>query len=495
MSLLRAAALAALLALVGAPALAQPIALRGGDGSRAFSVARQVLERGTYLRIDRDTTLGPDFRHVGDVVVYDTEVRLEGTIEGTVVVLNGSLFIRPRSRVTGPIAVLGGGAFGSELAEHGEILETSPGTFVSLADGGVTVEGASDEAFVQFNPVKPLISFRPSLPTYDRVNGVTATGGVRLRPQRRDDRPVLDAWVSVFGDREALGGGARLDAPVGEGIVVTAEASRGTRTNDGWQRGDLENTVSTLVFQNDYRDYWESDRYSVTVGRPLRTPLIAGETWLGPRVGVMRSDDRSLRARDVWALFDDADAVRPNTPIDEGTITSVFGGAELHRVGSRSRLRLDAQVEHAVGGDFDFTQLTVDGRYQTVALFRHELRVSWHALAALGSDDPPAQREALLGGRGTIPTLSIGALRGHDLGWVETTYSIPVPAITLPIAGEPLIDLVHVAGSAWRGGASPDWTQNVGVGVRTSVFLLQAFVNPADDDLEPIFVFGFTLPR
>ncbi|HEX8432203.1 MAG TPA: hypothetical protein VF625_13025, partial [Longimicrobium sp.] len=253
---------ALLLTLAAVPLRAQDGPLRGDDRSRAADLAREVLARGSYLRIDRDTILPASFAAPGDVVIYDAEVRLEGSVAGSVVVLGGHLYLRPGSRVGGPIAVLDGGVYPSARSEHVAILEGNPSTRVAVTPGAPPRDTTlAAEAVGPPFPARFGVSTSP-YPTYDRVNGVTATvGGIyRLSPDERGG--TVSAFASYrFRQDNHIGGGVRLDLPLRfQSTRLTLEASRATRTNDAWLRNDFTNTLSSLVLGNDYRDYYDADR-------------------------------------------------------------------------------------------------------------------------------------------------------------------------------------------------------------------------------------------
>ncbi|HEX8242953.1 MAG TPA: hypothetical protein VF541_05650, partial [Longimicrobium sp.] len=169
-----ALAAAALLALLARPLAAQEITIAGDDRSPAAQLAREILARGTYLRFDRDTVLPASFHAPADVVIYDADVRLEGQIDGSVAVIGGDFFIRPRAVVRGQIANVGGGVYTSALASTGRVLETSPGTQVAIAGDSAVEDTSAYAARIIAAPRPSVVGFqlRP-LPTYDRVNGVT----------------------------------------------------------------------------------------------------------------------------------------------------------------------------------------------------------------------------------------------------------------------------------------------------------------------------------
>jgi hypothetical protein len=166
--------LALLLAAVGiTTAEGQAVRVAGGEGERAVRIANQVLARGEYQLIDRDTILGPEYANPGDLVVWDATVRLEGTVDGSVVVVGGRFHVRPNARVGGPIATIRGLALPSGLASVGEIVELTPGQAVLIE--------RTTEAFVVtvVPPPRPPAVGVPGFwgirgLAYDRVNGISA---------------------------------------------------------------------------------------------------------------------------------------------------------------------------------------------------------------------------------------------------------------------------------------------------------------------------------
>lgn len=501
----RVVPLAALALLLGAGAPpraeAQEIRIRGDDRSRAADLAREVLARGTYLRIDRDTILDSLFRAPADLVVYDAEVRLEGRVAGTVVILGGDLWLRPSARVAGPIAVIDGGVYPSALAEYGEIFQSNPSTVVDpdsvVIEGGDTVYVAGVDA-----PDPPArLSFAPPVTplTYDRVNHVTGSLGLTYLVTRGERGSRASAWVSYRQNNpDHWGGGARLDflTPY-QDVRLVAEASRGTRTNDEWIRGALSNSISVATFGRDYRDYYDSDRLSLFLTRPLAKPLIATETWLGPRLGMIVEESRSLEAEEPWSIFETRDRDRENPPIDEGTLVSAVAGTSLHWRGRTSSFDGDAQVEQGLGGlgDFTFTQVLGTGRYRTFTFRAQSLEVYFRGMAALGADDAPRQRWGILGGPGTLATREIGGFRGDHLAFVESSYLVPLGMVQVPYLGVPSFELYHAAGAAWVGDEVPDWVQNVGAGLRFRLFRALVVVDPSDPDRTPELFIAASIPR
>ena len=498
---LRTTALAAavLLALLARPLAAQQeIHISGDDQSPGAQLAREILGRRNYLRFDRDTVLPATFHAPGDVVVYDADVRLEGQIDGSVAVIGGDFFIRPRAVVRGDIANVGGGVYTSALATTGRIVETKPGTQVALSGDSAAADTSEYSATIIAPPRPSVIGFslRP-LPTYDRVNGVTLTLPVRVLLARNDSGPRIDAWASYrFHNPDKPGGGVRVTVPLGfQNVRASVEASRATRTNDAWQRGDLSNSLSLLLSGRDYRDYYDADVLRAMVFRPIGKPLIAGESWLNPMAGVQWSADRSLRAKHVFSVMHSLDADRPNPPVLAGHILSAFAGAEVRLVGRLSQLNADAQVERSIPGssDADFTQLVGEATYTATAFRTHQLSVYLRGVTPFGSDAPP-QRFEILGGPATIPTLAVGQYRGDHLAFVDGRYSVPLP-LQVPFLGVPSAQLAYVAGAAWTGPDVPRWTQNIGYGLAFRFASLLLYTDPTTGLGKSRLVFTLSIPR
>lgn len=486
---------AVLLALPAGPVRAQEVRISGDDRSPAAQLAREILARNNYVRIDRDTTLPADFRAPGDLVIYDAEVRLEGAVEGSVAVFNGQLFIRPRSRIGGDIAIIGGDVYTSALATTGRILYPDPRSQVALAED--SAGGRPGE--VRLTPPRPrrFVTFLPRpYPSYDRVNGLTASLGARFLLARTDSGPRVDAWVSYRQENpDHLGGGARVDLPVGtQNLRVVGEASRATRTNDAWIIDDLSNSVTFGIRGNDYRDYYDADRASLLLTRPVGKPLIAGESWLSPRVGVQWERARSLQTQDVPTLFEGENKDRVNPPVLEGEIVSALAGADLRWQGRISGFTGGAHLEYAIPGasDAEFAQVIVNGRYTTTAFRTHVVDVYFRGMVPVSGDSAPPQRFGILGGSGTLPTLEVGEFRGDHLAFIEAVYAVPIHWIELPYLGIPNIEALYATGAAWTGDM-PEWVQNPGVGLAFTLARVRYYIDPATDKSR--LSFSFSIPR
>jgi len=467
----------------------------GESRDAAVTTALGVIERDEFVLIDRDTVLDAGVDLGRDVVIIRARVVLEGRIAGAVVVAGGEFFTRPGASLTGPVAVIGSGAaLLSGLAESGTVIEQDPRVFVSL---GRTPTGYS---FTITSPEPPSTLRLPGFygfapPTYDRVNGLSVIWRPDLGFGGGDT-----ATVAFRGSLAARAARRRVDGVLeasyrpGSRSLISARAGRTTLTADSWIRGDLANSLSTLVKGSDVRDYFESDVAAVSIRRLPPPPLIEGEGFVAPGVTLRISRDRSLKAREAWSLM--GDAYRENPMIDEGVLASVVGRAEAGWRGGRVSFNSEAGIEWGLPGpgDFEFIQLSSTVSW-TADLFRgHRLGFAGHALVPLGDGEVPRQRWSFVGGPGTLPTFPTAWRRGDHLLFVNTVYLIPVPRIRLPIAGRPSIRLEYLAGSAWStGDPMPRLAQNVGAGIQFLVFKGMVYANPSADPVRGEISFGAQL--
>ena len=144
--------------------------------AQAEAVLRQVLERDRYTVLDRDTVLAADDVIVGDVILVAASLRVEGRIHGDLVGVQSDIFARPGGRIDGTVAVLGGGLYGSSMAELGErpiVASIYAYRVESRGEGSYLITAPGAQARVALPGLYGL-----QAPGYDRVNALTIEAGV-----------------------------------------------------------------------------------------------------------------------------------------------------------------------------------------------------------------------------------------------------------------------------------------------------------------------------
>ncbi len=501
-SVLLCAALWLPLAHIPSAAQVPPVVIEGSDDYRAVRIARAILARGSYTVISGDTVLPPTFQTAGDLVITSGDVRLEGVVGGEVAVLGGGLFVRPGASVGGRIAVVGGGVYPSGLATVGEIVRLPPGTRASepAPPAAAATAPASPVRVVVESPsavrFEPLGFFGLLAPEYDRVNGVTVTGAVRWSIRTRGGEATVAPSLSYYSARGEIGGGATAAIPVYPTVSLELDAGRTVATNDRWVRGDILNTLASLTFANDLRDYYETDLARATLRRALQDPVLEGEFKLIPFVAGQVERDRPLRARMPWSLFGDDEDWRGNLQVPELTLGTVTAGTAARWKGGTTSFEGELSLEQAVYSSDErlFTQLAGDGLWTMSGLASTDaLSVSAHLSGSFGRT-APRQRWSFVGGVTTLPTTDPAIERGDNVVFVRSVYARELPSVVLPVVGIPTAELIHAIGTAWtRGGPGPGWRQNLGAGLRLAVVEAAFYLDPADTSSNR-FIVGLSVP-
>lgn len=483
--------LLALLIGFAAPAMAQRVELSGRGEASTDEILKQFIQGGGFTLVARDTLLARDDTLEGPVLAAGATLRIEGVIRGDLLIVDSNVFLRPSARVLGGVTNIAGGYYPSEQATvAGETIDLPDAPYdVVRIDDGVRITGTRRRSMLELDGFRGL-----HIPEYDRVDGVTlGVGGGYYPPQLDEVEPFLHGEVEYHSQRGAWGGGGELEL-IREPYSLRFGGERVTPTNDAWIRGALLNSLSFLVLENDYRNYYEADRYFAAFERKFGTEANAFTVGLTGQI----ENARSLRAGNPWTVFSH-DTIRPNPPIDDGRITSLILGlrADIDRPNGRARIAGDVEAGgKAVDGDFSFAMFALYGNTAVPAIANHTLFVKWMFQAPLGTDSLPRQRWRLLGGSGTLYTFDVGEFLGDRVVFTTTEYIIPAPSrLRIPVLGVPSLDLLYAAGMAWPQGGDSKLEQNIGIGVRFPLVFARLITNPrnARDDLQ--FDVGLTTPR
>lgn len=473
----RGLVLAALLALWPAPGFGQTVVFTGRGDVDLDPRLERFLARRDYLLVTRDTLIAASDSVPRSVLVAGATFTLEGAVAGDLVAVDANVFLRPSARVHGDVVNLGGGLYPSALARVGGVVVDEP-----LAPYSIVVDG--DEVRIRGEAVSSVVElggvygFEP--PTYDRVDAVGLRWGAGLRlPPVGTVRPRLGGWIGYASGRGALNGGLGLEARHGRTRVALGAEER-TATRDAWIRGDLRNSLAFAVKGNDQRNYYEAEVGYAEVARELGRYGLSGAA----QVRAQLERGKSLGAGSPWVLLD-GDEIRPNPPIDDGTIASLILGLDGSWIGRFAALQAGVEVEIAetvLGGDFRFGSFLAHGAWGMDALANHMLRVEWRFQGPLpGTTSLPRQRWSFVGGSGTLPTFGTARFRGDRLVFVETKYIVPLPQrVAVPIVGPPDLMFVHTFGMAWTEGDRRDLEQNLEIRLEFFAPYVRVVTNPAD---------------
>ena len=511
--LLAAALLAAACAALAPPGAEAQVRFRGVGDPDLDAMLLRLIADGEYRLVTSDTTLALGDTLQGPVLVLRARFSIAGHVEGELVAVDANVFVRPTGSISGDAWNLGGGYYPSDQATvAGRVRDHPLAPYRVERDRDLyIVRGfAHEAAFI------PDGLYGLSLPTYDRVDGLSVPVGARfVLPPWGRVRPTIGGRVVYRSERGEWDGGGYLDLARGRARLRLG-AERATATPDRWIRGDLVNSAAFLFAGNDLRDYYRSDR----VYARLELRRGSGDWVVTPFLEGQREDAGRLRAGDPWTLFE-PDSVRPNRVVVPAPVVSGLIGVDAAWTTEQSRFAFAAELEvgapaeeessppvceppfacplatagavDALGllfGDADtFTRVTVDGEWESPALADHTLRAGWHLQTPIGGDALPLRRWSHVGGPATIPTLGDAERQGDRVVLVRTGYGVPVP-LAIPILGPPEVELVHVFGGAWSLGGDDSLDQNLGLRLRFSLGWVRVMTDPTDFGEDVVFDFG-----
>jgi hypothetical protein len=437
----------------------------------------ETFLEGDYVLLEADTVLGPEARIDGNLLVLEADVRISGTITGDVTAVGADLFLRPGAKIEGDILSLGGGLYSSSRAEvAGDVtwrpndvylVQRDEGTIRILPVRGVpetlTLHGLSGILF----------------PRYQRVDEWTLGLGATVRHVEWDWQPSIEARVRLKTERGDLEGTLRHSWVPTSSLQFGVEAERTTRTNEGWVRGDIANSLSFFFAGDDFRNYYEADRAALFL-RGTRTAR------LSPIVEIEWEKARSLEASDQFVAFA-SDAAVPNPAIDAGEVVSARLGLELRRRTAETRLRTLAILEAAdssTAGDFSYVFGELSASWAGPALIGHGVEAFFLLRGSL-SGTLPRQRWTSVGGLATLPRLPLLSERGARFAYGQVTYLIPIDRFRVGLLGPPRVFLRAASGAAWNPGEEAGFETNLIAGVRMFVFELAVAADPGASDLDP----------
>jgi hypothetical protein len=468
----------------------------------------QILERalaGPHVLVlpSRERAMLPrDSTYRSTVIVLGREAAVEGAVTGDVIVVGGDLHIHPHATVNGQAIAIGGAVYESAMATiSGGSLSFRDFTYdVMEAPGGFELRYRS---FTN-RPTRAFTlpgMFGLRVPAYDRSNGLSISlsplvavpgtpllvePGVTYRSQRGAFDPATTAKV-LFNSRTTLRVGV----------------ARATFTNDAWIWPDLMNSATTFVFGADTRNYYRATRADMSLSRQREwsagtLTFVVGGIW--ERAESARPD--SSAEGGPWSIHGRRgrlNMLRPNPPIDSGTIISGLVGARmnLNQGDITSRLALDIEaggISPLSAGTRSFLQATFDGTIVFPTFGTQSLRFDGHMVASasggsfadrvstVGTTVPvgaPRQRWAYVGGWGSIPTLDLLSRGGDELIYLDGRYNIPIDRLQLPYVGAPIVTLRNVLGGAdvqrW-----PSLAQATGVRLSLAAVYVEYLIDPAN---------------
>lgn len=282
---------------------------------------------------------------VGNVVIRNGPAFIAGRVEGTVLILNGTVTLDSAARVTGDLIVIGGTVQGARESVARSIqLYAEPLPYRLVGDTLVHAPDLARRFSLAARYVFGRGTSRTSLVlatggTYNRVEGLPIVAGPTVDlallhgvTLRGGAMGVFRTARSISGECCDLGYNVRAELRLGDrrpvsltfrGFdLVTPVEDWGLHANEaGWE---------AFLVRRDYRDYYRDNGVGIRLGWQAEAPLALG-------LELRREHQGTLSARDPWTLSRTGRPWRPNPPIDNGHFTTVTPSVTLDTRNDRSQ--------------------------------------------------------------------------------------------------------------------------------------------------------------
>ena len=460
---------------------------KGGPGAGGRSLEAAFSRPHTVLYERWNTPLLSGRAYPTSVIVLNSDVTVEGTVQGDVVVINGSLHLMGTAHVEGNLLAFGGNIYdatGAVVTGRRDAFPAARYDTVRTARGlGLVYRGPpaiGKEIFV----LPGFYGF--PIPLYDRVDGLSIGWGPEL--QLGDSALTVSPSVLYRSNLGAWDGAITVAGHL-SGAFVKLTWERTTSSNDTWIQHDFANSFMVLCCGKDFRNYWRSDLAEGRIGFAWSDTAHFISLWTGAR-----SDDASsVAAGGPWGITGTSSVnsmYRPNPAVLPGKIQSWLAGIQ-GKLDDALRLDVDVQVEvpFASPGDLKFTQIVADigARYEITPV--QHLIGRFHSITTVGDTAPP-QRYGYLGGAGSVLTLPLLGVGGDQLVFFEGDYRYTLDGIHIPYTTAPSIAIAYTAGAAGVG-KLPRFTQNIGARLEVKPFRLDFFVDPSSGETRTMLLFWF----
>jgi hypothetical protein len=440
------------------------------DPEMPFALERIIdigVEAPGVTILSGDTTIGESQAVGGPLIHLGGTLVLEGAVDGDVTAVASEVTLKPSARIAGNLTVVGGRYFGTTMAEVG-------GTIIWMREERVAVTGEPSRVFVDYDPPPgPGFPIEPKgiagvvIHGYNGVDGLSFGLEAGLVQRKNRPRTELSGGPVFRSERDDVGWrvAAVRELPGAGAITVGADAYRVTASPEAWHRGNLGNSLASLVFADDDRTYHERTGYEIWVEKsfPLTAITVRG-SW--------RDDDfESLRSRDPFALFGEDKDWRENPPVDEGSGRALAARFTWDRRNDPSFATrgtwAEGRFEHwGFGGDFAFDWAQGQARafvpIPTSAGSFVALRVMGGGRLG-GADTLAPQFLYRLGGGSTVPGYDAlnALLTGDRMAFATAT-------VHQALGGRGwrwyLVGLAS-AGDAWFEGQDVEWNAGFGAGL------------------------------
>ena len=274
----------------------------GGKACGAKGLSRREREQAQALynapATRRETapfTLARDSVLRGSLAVIGGPVRIAGTIDGALLVIDGDVEFTSTATVTGDVAVLGGRVTGTDSARIGALRVEMDSVRYALDAGTLHLEAPFDEIWrlIGRGEQRQAVGVRLALMhTYNRVEGLPIEFGPRVRYRTGAGTLAADLFgIFRTGSRlewngNNVGHDARVELRFGrnEHFTVGGRLFDVVAPVEDWQLSSVEVGLASFIGHSDYRDYFDRHgggaMFTYRDGRAFRATIeLTDELW------------------------------------------------------------------------------------------------------------------------------------------------------------------------------------------------------------------------
>ncbi|MES2304399.1 MAG: BamA/TamA family outer membrane protein [Gemmatimonadota bacterium] len=300
-------------------------------GAAPDSVLTRIINRfndPATTRLEGKLDLAPGASMAGTLALYGNLARIQGTVHGSVIILNGDLRISATGRVEGDIIVVGGRltvAVGGVITGDTTVFERAApvsrapdGTVIRRKPGRSLTDLTTASASFALGPVAATLHLGAS--AYNRTEGLPIQFGPSFlwRPGQKntlqlDLNGIFRTASSADANRPDLGwtGALVLRNAGKQPLTFRADAGSVIAPMTARAYSPLESGLSAFLLRRDYRDWFATRGWGLS-GEWSPT------TALSVSAGMHQSRERSVRATDAFSVFRSGEPWRANPLIDEG---------------------------------------------------------------------------------------------------------------------------------------------------------------------------------
>lgn len=388
------------------------------------------------LRNTGATTVAAGDSVVGNVAVLWGPLEIAGTVHGSVIVVNGSVSIKPGARVDKDVIVTGGTVTGADSTTVAGTVTVHPQSLRFRQTGELIIaespEGAeiADASWFKHwlrRHVRQRQGFLVEGGPYNRVEGLP----IILGPSVRQNTGIGLLRVSALGiyrsadgfawKGDNLGWHASTELTMGgtHNVRLGIEGYDLVRPAESWQMRDVEVSLASFFLHRDYRDYFNTKGGHAWIG------IHDGRT-LSLELGVRNERWEPREERDPYTVFRDGAHWRHNPELDDGRLwigsldfrldtrndaadpwtgwlidaSLETGGTDALTLGPTSPIARDAGTGPQ---RVRYSRLFADFRRYNRISPQSQLNLRLVAGGGLGGDPLPLERRFALGGAGTLP--------------------------------------------------------------------------------------------